>query len=350
MNSTLHSSNTTSSSFTYGNKIPWTVAYSVQFFFAIIGNSLILLIVNKDKRLKTTTNYLVANMAASDFLVSLAVFPISIHKVNFADVAKVDHNSGEALCKFYYFIAEVGFTVSVYSCVFIAIDRYYAVAQPMKKPLQEKIKCIIISIWISSVLLHLPVLYFNSLIKTKTNVKKCYVSSELLPAYLIYDYFIVSIASFLPALVISVSYILTVCKLYQHKVPGQQSDVNIRRRQEQNRKVLKMSVSIVVFLYVVQIGWFIFSILHLEGMLKHLSPSVFLDLQNAFYFLLFTSLVYNFFIYLLFNEMYRENIKGIVLKCCFCCRRTSRQIDNHNNIDAVTGVIMTAVCKSSEKL
>ena len=46
--------------------------YSLMIILSVIGNILIILVVAKNKRMRTTTNYYIVNLAASDLLVTLS--------------------------------------------------------------------------------------------------------------------------------------------------------------------------------------------------------------------------------------------------------------------------------------
>lgn len=322
-NNTGNSSNGSFSTdfFVYGNKIPWTVAFSLQFLSSIIGNLLVVWIVYKDSRLKNTTNYLVVNVAVSDLFAAFFGFPSQVVWINFDGVWLVTGAFGNVLCKFSTFSGYVFFIVSVYSCVFIAIDRCCAVLYPMKRPFENRIKYIIIGIWTFSGLLYSPILYFVSVGPTDGifgYVNQCGASPENRAANVIFIYVVITLNTVVSVPVFTTSYILTVYKLYQHRVPGEpQTDFTLRRRQQQNKTVFKMSVSIVVMAYISLSFWIILRFLHNQGALNHLSRSALIDLEHTTVFVLYMSLVYNIYIYLIFNHIYRENIR-IIMRKCFC--------------------------------
>lgn len=328
MNMTNNNSSSTSFS-TNSYRIAFTVAFSLQFFFSMIGNSLIVWIVYKDKRLKTTTNYLIANMAASDLLSAITLFPRRIVKINY-NRWLIEGLIGSALCKFRKFTVEMSFTVSVYSCVLIAIDRYYAVAHPMKRPFQPKIKYLIALGWILSILLKSPHLYYYNTWSVGPHTV-CSIPEELDSSYEYYYYIFVTLAIAAPAPVLTIIYTLILWKMYKHKVPGRQTNSVIRRREQQNLKVLKMSITIVLLLYVSFGFRFAFVFVRGTGKLSHLSKLEIANLNHVSIFMLCMSVVYNFFIYLIFNNVYRENVKAIVAKCLSGCRCKFSSSNNNTN-------------------
>ncbi|XP_028518602.1 substance-K receptor-like [Exaiptasia diaphana] len=216
----------------------------------------------------------------------------------------------------------MSFSVSAFSCVVIAIDRYFAVAYPFKRPFQGKMKKVIAVIWIVAVVICSPDLYFSTTIQYG-NLVYCVVLDKNWSSYLSYYYTLQGLKSILPMVLITITYTFTIFKLYHRQVPGLQTSER-RRRKQQNKKVLKHAVTIVVLLYLCRGFWFTVYMLSSQGKLDYLSFSSYYNLVYASYFIYFVSLVYNFFIYLIFNDIYRENIKALIPKCC-CRRDASRR-------------------------
>lgn len=55
-----------------------TIAYVVIFIFGFFGNACIIYIVASNKRMKSTFNFLIVNMAIGDLLVSLFIMPSEV--------------------------------------------------------------------------------------------------------------------------------------------------------------------------------------------------------------------------------------------------------------------------------
>ncbi|XP_020913696.1 QRFP-like peptide receptor [Exaiptasia diaphana] len=256
-------------------------------------------------------------MAVSDIIAALFLFPFLIIKnLIFDDQWLIGGGIGNALCKLTLFTIEMSFAVSVYSCVAIAIERYFAVAHPFKKPFKGKMKHAIVAIWIVAAVICSPYLFFSTTIQYGNSLY-CGVSHKTWPSYMTYHYILGGLDSVLPVLFITITYIFTIYKLYHHKVTGLATSER-RRREQQNNKVLKHAVTIVVLLYLCRGLRLTVFILDLERKLRHLSFSSFLNLQYSSLLINCLSLVYNLFIYLIFNDIYRENVKALLPKCC--CR------------------------------
>ncbi|KAK3741395.1 hypothetical protein QZH41_006208 [Actinostola sp. cb2023] len=189
-----------------------TLAYCLLFFISIVGNSFILRTIYKDSRLKTTTNFLMVNMAVvSDLLSTICLVPQRVVIINY-------HQNrwfvGLALCKLVPLLGDASFQVSVYSCVFIAIDRYYAVAHPMKRGFnRSRLKYIILGIWIFAALIESPYLYSFRLTEFDD---KTFCAIFDWNFYYIHLYIQIILIIGIPIPVVTIVYVLIVSKLRQH--------------------------------------------------------------------------------------------------------------------------------------
>jgi len=81
-NSTLtESCEVFSESLTYMKCIK-TFAYSLIMLISLFGNLAVIAIVSKNKWISTTTNFLIANMAASDLLISVFAAPRELVEIS----------------------------------------------------------------------------------------------------------------------------------------------------------------------------------------------------------------------------------------------------------------------------
>ncbi|XP_068680667.1 uncharacterized protein [Montipora foliosa] len=62
-------------------KIIKILAYSIVFIVSLFGNSVIIATVMRNRRMQTTVNYLIANMAASDLFISVFAVPMKISEI-----------------------------------------------------------------------------------------------------------------------------------------------------------------------------------------------------------------------------------------------------------------------------
>ncbi|KAH7669909.1 Protein NPR-21 [Aphelenchoides avenae] len=134
-------------------------AYLLIFLCCVIGNSLILYVIIKNRSMRTVTNFFLANLATADLLVGIfCVFQNAVHFVIF------EHGSwpfGKLLCHSYVYILHMIPNSSAGILVLLSIERFIAVLRPMLvHHLMTKSVLILSSIlvWAFSALMNLPYL------------------------------------------------------------------------------------------------------------------------------------------------------------------------------------------------
>ena len=93
-------------------KIGATVALSLSLVFSLVGNCLIILIVYKTPTLRKPINLLIANMAMSDLLFQIVLFPLRIAEFQVGSWF-IGGTLGQALCKLQNVLANASAFVSI---------------------------------------------------------------------------------------------------------------------------------------------------------------------------------------------------------------------------------------------
>ena len=120
-------------------KIGKTVAYCLIIFGSLVGNSLIVIIVYKNKRMRRPINFFIVNMATSDLLYPTFLLPIHLmHLYN--DSWLIDGLLGRALCKLKDLLERVSIDVSILSLILIASERCSRVLFPLHSGLYHQTK------------------------------------------------------------------------------------------------------------------------------------------------------------------------------------------------------------------
>ena len=134
------------------------ILYTIVVVIGVIGNGLVVIIAWKTTSMRTTTNFLLTNVAVAD-IISLIWCIIPIALSLFAE-----HPSGilgTYICKFFsgYAMTCVSVSVKLSSLFVLAIERYLAVLKPLKINLRRRQKYIgyrIAFIWIFAIVFSLP--------------------------------------------------------------------------------------------------------------------------------------------------------------------------------------------------
>ena len=227
-------------------KIGRTVAYSLILVVSLAGNSLIGIIVYKTKTMRRTINYLIVNMAISDLLFPIFVFPSIL-----ADLyGGYSHQLGQAFCNAMMLLQLVSAIVSIQSLVLIAVDRFGAVVFPLRPPLiRSKLSMfLILGTWVVATFLSFPM--FRSQYRPeeykyagKTTcfwIWKEFFSRDAYSCVILFAFVAISF------ILIIIFYSIIIFKLKSQMVPGESSNNAEEQRVRRHRKVVKMAIAIVI--------------------------------------------------------------------------------------------------------
>ncbi|XP_078369152.1 RYamide receptor-like [Oculina patagonica] len=221
---------------------------------AFIGNFLVIVTVYKTPNLRTSTNYYYVNMAVSDFLASLTTWPLYVTK-------EVTTSSGSLLqgplatisCKGGMYFRMVSYTVSVFSLVLIAVERFIATVFPLKVTrITRKVKAsLLFATWMIPLAHFTPVFYYSRLeeVGPKTLCRTGWKSLALV------IYYITSAAIYifapLIAIIIIYSRIMHALKTRQQPELNNANSTNSQqKRSKQIRNVMKIFKSVVIVYFV----------------------------------------------------------------------------------------------------
>ncbi|XP_069115448.1 QRFP-like peptide receptor [Argopecten irradians] len=139
------------------------VFYLLVMVFAVFGNILVIWTIVRNTHMHTVTNYYIANLALSDFLVSSIVLPLKL--LEYTSPCEWQIFSHDGLCAVVYYIQPIFVFASVLTLVAISLERYYAIVHPlsaMKVNSKSRTKKIIAITWIIPIVICTPYLYCDS--------------------------------------------------------------------------------------------------------------------------------------------------------------------------------------------
>ena len=231
-------------------KIGKIFAHCLLFLVSLVGNTVIGIIVYKTKTMRKPINFLIVNMAMSDLLFPIFVFPSILQRL-YTGSWLIGGPLGQALCKLVAFLADVSLCVSTQSLVLIAVGRFAAVVYPLRSPLISSKHCpfFILVSWIVAMAFHSPHLFALKLVESQGGLvcgwhwKETFGESSSFESYVLSP--IVAFI-FIPFVVIAILYIIIFLKLKSQRSPGEQSANAVQQRQQRERNVLQMSIAIVL--------------------------------------------------------------------------------------------------------
>ena len=233
-------------------KIGSTFAYCLIFLVSLAGNTVIGIIVYKTKTMRKPINFLIVNMAMSDMLFPIFLFPYEMSRLYHTYSWLIGGPLGQALCKLVPFLSSVSFSVSIQSLALIAMDRFGAVVYPLRSPLISTKLCrfLILVTWIVAMAILSPLLFARKLVEDLDGRRVCILeSNEVFGEFSSFANYVVSymvVFYFIPFVVIAILYIIIYLKLKTKKSPGERSANAGQQRQQRERNVLKMAIAIVL--------------------------------------------------------------------------------------------------------
>ena len=322
-----------------GVKLGKTLGLSVIMSLALVGNLLVILVFKRNLATRTNTNYFVVNMAVSDLLFPLIVWPKATAQF-WSEPARwfLGGPVGQLSCKFIIFLQDVSTAVSIQSLVLIAVERFIAVVFPMKvrnfTPRSRTISVIVT--WLVAVAVHSPHFYF---LKLSTRCDKFYCITDWGPVSLghqmpnkIYGTTLAVIFLVIPLTLIFILYTSIFFALRKRKALANHvgDEANTRRR-KQNRQIIRMSICIVVAFALCYLPLCVFTMSYYPSNVTSMHR---LDLVSLF--LAYANSAINPWILFYFCQNFRQGLRNMC-GCCPCVsetlnlRFTRRQTRRENN-------------------
>uniref|UniRef100_A0A8C4RFX9 Trace amine-associated receptor 4-like n=1 Tax=Erpetoichthys calabaricus TaxID=27687 RepID=A0A8C4RFX9_ERPCA len=137
--------------------------YMTACLLTVIGNVLVIISISHFKQLHSPNNFLVCSLATVDFSLGICVLPFAIMRT-----VETCWYLGPVFCQLLLCTDNLLSYASIFHLCFIAIDRYYAVCNPLTYTTKITFRVVYIFIGISWIL---PTVFSFGLIYTKANVQ-----------------------------------------------------------------------------------------------------------------------------------------------------------------------------------
>ncbi|WAR24819.1 TRISR-like protein [Mya arenaria] len=141
----------------------------------LAGNLMVLFAIVRSPRLKSNTNFFLANLAIADFCVGIfCVLP------NLSTFLNPTWVLGKVMCKIYYYIWNVSYIASIFILTVIAVERYGVIMHPLNSRhfmTRSRVKIIQMCIWIIALIYNIPyAILYETLSVGKDNF--CYATED----------------------------------------------------------------------------------------------------------------------------------------------------------------------------
>lgn len=134
------------------------LAYLLIVLISFFGNVFVIGICFGKRRMRTTVNIFIGNLAASDLLMTVFNIPFAC-----ARLLLDDWPFGDLLCHVVPFVQATSVYVSTLTMTFIAIDRYQAIIWPIRRRMSTKLGhgTVLLIIWCLAIFFSTPFALFN---------------------------------------------------------------------------------------------------------------------------------------------------------------------------------------------
>ena len=294
------------------------LAYSAVLIISLLGNSIIIKTVVRNKSMQTTINYLITNMAASDLLVSICAVPIKLSETVLGPRGwSINGTLGLISCKLSYFLQEISTAVSILSLVVIAIDRYGGIVYPFRPTIVTRKRCKIIIplVWLLSMCLD-GVYFHMSRLTSHNDTTQCNIDwtsyfndpRKAQEQYVLVTFIFLIL---LPFPILTVLYCRIIWILRKESGATGILTRILRKRHEENTKVIKNILVIMVvfafcYLPVCTYGMLYFFVWKWE------MPCNMEQLGFAAIFILHCNAALTPLINFVFNDRYRKGLKDFL--------------------------------------
>ncbi|XP_059937385.1 cholecystokinin receptor type A-like [Mesoplodon densirostris] len=198
--------------------------YSLIFLLSVLGNTLVMTVLIRNKRMRTVTNIFLLSLAVSDLTLCLFCTPFNL----IPNLLK-DFIFGSAVCKtttyfmddFFVPFPGTSVSVSTFNLVAISLERYGAICKPLQSRVwQTKSHAlkVIAATWCLSFTMTPYPIYSNLVPFTKNNNQTANMCRFLLPNDVMqqsWHTFLLLILFLIPGIVMMVAYGLISLELYQ---------------------------------------------------------------------------------------------------------------------------------------
>ncbi|XP_020902804.1 RYamide receptor-like isoform X1 [Exaiptasia diaphana] len=308
------------------SKIMKAVAISIVGLVAVVGNCLVMAAVFQSTKLQTVTNYLIVNMAVSDLLyIIIALPPFYFDLFELYEWTFSTHINRVYFCKIVHFGQYSLPTVSVLTLATIAVDRFFAIAIPLRRIFTKKAFYIIATaIWLIGAAVASPMFYAQK-IKYDDMSGHYYCDEDWSPAFedtrlasRIYTLLLFSVVYCVPFMAMTIMYTIICKKLWKRKIPGEQNETNNKTLTESRKKVVKM---LIVVLIAFIVCWLPIQIISFVW--EYAGVDIPLVVYFICGFLIRTHASLSPCIYAIFSANYRAGFKKAL---CYCCVKKNDQL------------------------
>ncbi|XP_076300237.1 trissin receptor-like [Lasioglossum baleicum] len=148
-------------------RVIFITLYTVVFVCCFFGNLMVIFVVSFSSRLRSITNFFLANLAVADFCVG--VFCVYQTLTNYLTNS---WQLGDLLCKVYMFVHALSYTASVLILVLVCVERYLAIVYPIKCRsvlTRRRLRLVVGVVWLMAAVYASPRFFYVETVSNRLN-------------------------------------------------------------------------------------------------------------------------------------------------------------------------------------
>ncbi|XP_070533993.1 growth hormone secretagogue receptor type 1-like [Ptychodera flava] len=321
--------------FGYSLIIPFVVVIMGLSILGLLGNLFTIIVIVRNRNMRTTTNYYLLSLAVSDFLVFVLTSPVEIASI-FQIYPWV---FGEFLCWTRYYFIEACTYTTVLNITTFTVERYIAICHPIKAKTmikKSRVTKMILLIWFVSFTIAIPAgtaFTVQVLVPAEPKLSlMCYyrtsADENMLDKFYIYSALVLFV---IPMTLISILYSLIAKVLSRNEITDGHRNLSFKRRNGRLKSSFRIDAAVKTRKQVVKmlgiialcfaICWFPFHIIRLMPNLNYHSWPKYLRIIYAKYLyhislvLFYLSSAINPLLYNLMSRRFRAAFKKTLCPC-----------------------------------
>lgn len=292
------------------------VLFSLIIIASLAGNSLIVVIVTRTKRMHSLSNILICNISLADLLITL--LPMVWEVTRLAKYNDSTWPLGKFMCVFAHLCVYVSVAASALSLTVLSLDRFYLIVKPHDYKLKRKYhRYIVLVIWLLSFLFGAPTIFTQKVVRSEPDGKLNCIEKWGSPfdpeiSAKVYTWVLFFFLYVIPLTLMTVLYSKLCINLWMRNNPNSETSERSKRSIARKRGVVIM---LIILVLIFAIGWFP---VFLAQFLIYFNPHYYscpLDVPEA---LLFTGFFFEYLssalnpvVYFTFSSSYRQGLAGL---------------------------------------
>ena len=147
-----------------------SVTMTIFILLAIVGNLLVIIVIVKNRGMRTRTNMFLCNLAVVDFITGLLVMPVSL-------VTAIARKwvLGPTLCQINGFMVPICIVTSIHTLMYIAFHKYLTITRPFSSVTKSRtmLNLMVVAAWIWGIVIGYLTLHGMNKVYYGENTSQC---------------------------------------------------------------------------------------------------------------------------------------------------------------------------------